>query len=52
MHVLIAGIALPNPGSVALHEKFGMQQVGCFPEVGFKMDQWVDVGYWQVVLDD
>ena len=52
MHVLIAGIALPNPGSVALHEKFGMQQVGCFPEVGFKMDQWIDVGYWQVVLDD
>lgn len=52
MHALIAGIALPNPGSVALHEKFGMQQVGRFPEVGFKMDQWVDVGYWQVVLDD
>ena len=52
MHVLIAGIALPNPGSVALHEKFSMEQVGCFREVGFKMDQWIDVGYWQVVLDD
>ena len=50
MHVLIAGIALPNPGSVALHEKFGMQQVGCFREVGFKMDQWIDVGYWELIL--
>lgn len=52
MHVLIAGIALPNPGSVALHEKFGMEQVGYFREVGFKMDQWIDVGYWQLILDE
>lgn len=51
-HVLIAGIALPNPGSVALHEKFGMEQVGHFREVGFKMGRWLDVGYWQVILDD
>lgn len=52
MHVLIAGIALPNPGSVALHEKFGMEQVGHFREVGYKMGRWLDVGYWQVILDD
>jgi phosphinothricin acetyltransferase len=50
-HVAIAGIALPNPGSVALHEKFGMEKVAHFAEVGFKFEQWIDVGYWQVILD-
>jgi L-amino acid N-acyltransferase YncA len=47
-HTVIGGIALPNPGSVALHEKFGFVQVAQFHEVGCKFDQWVDVGYWQL----
>lgn len=46
LHAAIAGIALPNPGSVALHEKFGFTQVGQLPEVGRKFDRWIDVGYW------
>ena len=45
-HAVIGGIALPNPGSIALHEKFGMTKVGQFDEVGFKFNQWVNVGYW------
>ena len=51
IHVAIGGITLPNPASVALHEKFGMQQVAYFKEVGFKFDKWLDVGYWQVTLN-
>lgn len=51
MHVVIGGIALPNETSVALHEKFGMEKVAHFSEVGFKFDRWVDVGYWQGILD-
>jgi len=50
MHAAIAGIALPNDASVALHEKFGMRKVAHFAEVGFKFDRWVDVGYWERVL--
>lgn len=50
VHVAIGGIALPNPGSIALHEKFGMEKVAHFKEVGFKFKQWLDVGYWQKVL--
>ena len=46
-HVALAGIALPNDASIALHEKFGMRKVAHFEEVGFKFGQWVDVGYWQ-----
>jgi len=49
-HVAIAGISLPNEASIALHEKFGMKKVAHFAEVGFKFDQWIDVGYWQVIL--
>ncbi|GAB2618179.1 arsinothricin resistance N-acetyltransferase ArsN1 family B [Novilysobacter erysipheiresistens] len=50
MHVAIGGIALPNPASIALHEKLGFRKVGQFEEVGFKLGRWVDVGYWQVML--
>lgn len=46
----IGGVALPNPASVALHEKLGMKKVAHFEQVGFKFDQWIDVGYWQINL--
>lgn len=47
---LIGGITLPNDASVALHEKFGMTKVAHFKEVGYKFDQWLDVGYWQISI--
>ena len=50
MHVAIGGIALPNPASIALHEKLGFRKVGQFEEVGFKLGRWIDVGYWQAML--
>ncbi len=52
VHVVIGGVSLPNPASVGLHEKLGMEKVAHFREVGFKFDQWVDVGYWQKQLND
>jgi phosphinothricin acetyltransferase len=50
IHVAIGGIALPNTASVALHRKFGFEQVAEFREVGFKFGRWIDVGYWQKTL--
>lgn len=50
VHAAVACIALPNEHSVALHEKFGMQKVAHFTEVGYKFGRWLDVGYWQVTL--
>jgi L-amino acid N-acyltransferase YncA len=50
VHCAIGGIALPNPGSVALHEKLGFSKVAQFKEVGWKLGRWVDVGYWERVL--
>lgn len=52
IHCAIGGIALPNPASVALHEKLGFVKVAQFREVGFKHERWIDTGYWQIVLDD
>lgn len=49
-HAVIGGVTLPNAASVALHEKFGMRKVAHFPEVGYKFDCWLDVGYWQTML--
>lgn len=49
-HCVIAGIALPNPASVALHEKFGFMKAAHFRENGFKFGRWIDVAYWQRVF--
>lgn len=50
IHSVIGGITLPNDASVALHEKFSMEKVAHFKEVGLKFDRWLDVGYWQATL--
>jgi len=52
VHAVLGGIALPNPGSVALHEKLGFVKVAHLPQIGRKFDQWLDVGYWQLILDE
>jgi len=49
-HAVMAGIALPNPASVALHEKMGFSKVAHFKETGWKFDRWIDVGYWQRLI--
>ncbi|MBC3765204.1 arsinothricin resistance N-acetyltransferase ArsN1 family B [Neptunicella marina] len=50
IHTAIGGITLPNDASIALHEKLGMKKMGQFEQVGYKFNQWLDVGYWQCQL--
>jgi phosphinothricin acetyltransferase len=45
-----AGITLPNPASVGLHEALGFKPVGVFPRIGYKLGRWLDVGWWQLEL--
>ena len=52
VRTVLAGISLPNPASVKLHESFGMEHVGTFPAVGFKNGRWIDVGYWALHWPD
>lgn len=48
---VIGGITLPNEPSVRLHEQCGFTKVAHFEEVGEKFGQILDVGYWQLKLD-
>jgi phosphinothricin acetyltransferase len=50
VHAVVACLGLPNPASVALHERCGFRHVGDFPEVGYKFGAWLDVGYWQLLF--
>jgi L-amino acid N-acyltransferase YncA len=45
-----AGITLPNPASVGLHESLGFQAVGVYRAVGYTLGAWHDVGWWQLSL--
>lgn len=51
-HTLLAGITQPNEASVRLHESFGFHRVALFEQVGWKFDQWHDVGYWELLLQE
>lgn len=45
-----AGVTLPNPASVRLHESLGFEPVGIYRLVGWKLGSWHDVGWWQLRL--
>jgi L-amino acid N-acyltransferase YncA len=48
--IALAVIALPNDGSVGLHEACGFELVGVLRGIGFKHGKWWDVGWWQLEL--
>jgi phosphinothricin acetyltransferase len=50
IHTLVALITMPNEQSVGLHEKFGFKKAAEFVETGYKLDRWLNVGYWQLIL--
>ena len=47
VHRVVAGVSLPNPASVSLHEKFGFRPVGVFHSVGRKFDRFWDVAWFE-----
>jgi len=42
---IVAGVTLPNPASLALHERCGFRQVGAFSSVGRKFGRYWDVAW-------
>jgi phosphinothricin acetyltransferase len=46
-HVMVGVIDSSNAASIALHERFGFQQVGMMREVGFKFGTWLDLCFYQ-----
>jgi phosphinothricin acetyltransferase len=47
IHRIVAGVSLPNPGSIALHERLGFRPVGVFSGVGRKFDRYWDVAWFE-----
>ena len=50
VHRAYAGIALPNPASVALHERFGFKKAGHYTEQGRKFGRYWDVAWYEKAL--
>lgn len=46
----VAVIAMPNPESIALHQKMGFKESGVLQNVGYKFEQYLDITLWQRTL--
>jgi phosphinothricin acetyltransferase len=51
VHAMIGGIDASNAGSIALHERLGFRHVGTLPQVGFKFGRWLDLAFFQLLLE-
>lgn len=47
-----AVITLPNEKSVTFHEKFGFSYLATYKNIGYKLGQWHDVGWWQKKINE
>ncbi len=52
MHAMIAGIDASNLPSIQLHKSFGFEEVAHFKQVGYKFGRWLDLKFFELVLDD
>ena len=50
-HVLIGGIDMANTSSIALHQSLGFAHAGTVLQAGFKFGRWLDLGFYQLLLD-
>jgi L-amino acid N-acyltransferase len=50
-HNVIGGIDATNDVSIALHKRFGFQFCGRVQHAGFKFGRWLDLDFYQLVLD-
>lgn len=50
IHRAYAGVTLPNPGSLALHRRFGFRDIGVYDEVGHKFEQFWSVHWLEKVM--
>lgn len=47
VHLVVAGVALPNPASVALHKSMGFSEVGVFDEYAQKNGKYISSMWFQ-----
>lgn len=51
-HSAVATIAGSNQRSIHFHEKVGFIKKGQLDAIGYKFGEWIDAGYWQLMLTD
>lgn len=47
-----ACITVPNPGSIAFHEKLGFSHIGVFEQSGYKFEEWFGIAWLELVLQE
>lgn len=47
-----AVINLPNERSVAFHESMGFHWFATYEQVGYKLGQWKNVGWWRLIINE
>lgn len=50
-HAMMGGIDASMAQSIALHERLGFKHVGTLPQVGFKFGRWLDLAFYQLLLE-
>ena len=50
-HLLVGAIDASNAASIALHQKLGFEPAGVVRQAGFKFGRWLDVAFYQRILD-
>jgi L-amino acid N-acyltransferase YncA len=51
LHAIIAGIDATNSTSVKLHTFFGFEEVAHFRQVGYKFGRWLDLKFFELLLE-
>jgi L-amino acid N-acyltransferase YncA len=51
VHLLIGGIDAENHASIALHGSLGFVHAGTIRQAGFKFGRWLDLAFYQLILE-
>lgn len=50
-HVMVGAIDMANAKSIAMHERLGFTHAGTIRQAAFKFGRWLDLGFWQLILE-
>ena len=50
-HALVGGIDAENSASIALHRRMGFELCGTIRHAGFKFGRWLDLQFYELLLD-
>jgi phosphinothricin acetyltransferase len=51
IHMMVGGIDATNAASIGLHLSLGFEHAGTLKQAGFKFGRWLDLAFYQRVLD-